>query len=104
MDRVEGGPSGPAADGSPVAVVLVTAASAGDLEALGETLVGERLAACVTVVPGVTSVYRWDEAVETASEALGIIKTTEVNRVARRTMAGNANVPVQYGTSGCISN
>jgi periplasmic divalent cation tolerance protein len=33
-----------------------------------------RLAACVNIIPGVTSVYRWEERVETAGEALLMIK------------------------------
>jgi periplasmic divalent cation tolerance protein len=43
---------------------------------LGRTLVDERLAACVQVLPGVESIYRWDGAVETAAETLLILKTT----------------------------
>ena len=36
----------------------------------------ERLAACVQVVPGVTSVYLWDGAVESAEEHLLLVKST----------------------------
>jgi periplasmic divalent cation tolerance protein len=43
---------------------------------LARLLVEERLAACVQVLPGVTSVYRWDGAVETAAEHLLLVKTT----------------------------
>lgn len=39
-------------------------------------LVERRLAACVNIVPQVTSVYRWEGRVETESEALLLIKTT----------------------------
>lgn len=35
-----------------------------------------RLAACVTVLPGVESIYRWNDAVETANEVLLVIKTS----------------------------
>lgn len=42
---------------------------------LARSLVEERLVACVNVVPGLTSVYRWEGAIETASECLLILKT-----------------------------
>jgi periplasmic divalent cation tolerance protein len=43
---------------------------------IAETLVAERLAACVQVLPGVASVYRWQGAVQRASEVLLLAKTT----------------------------
>ena len=48
---------------------------------LEETLVSveERLAACVNLVPGVRSIYRWQDAVEQADEVLMVIKTTAAN-------------------------
>lgn len=42
---------------------------------IAEVLVGERLAACVQVLPGVTSVYRWQGKVERARETLLLVKT-----------------------------
>ena len=44
---------------------------------IGESLVRERLAACVNIIPGMRSVYAWNGAVERGSEAVGIIKTRE---------------------------
>ena len=68
-------PPAPRAPATPI-VVLTTAEDADQLARLGRTLVDERLAACVTVVPAVRSIYRWRDAVEDDAEALGIIKTT----------------------------
>lgn len=41
----------------------------------GSGLVEAGLAACVNIIPGMTSVYRWEGKVERGSEAVMIIKT-----------------------------
>ncbi len=56
-------------------LVLTTVARAEDAERIAEELVGRRLAACVNVLPGVRSVYRWKGAVEREDERLLLIKT-----------------------------
>jgi periplasmic divalent cation tolerance protein len=56
-------------------VVLVTAPSPEVGLSLARTVVDERLAACVNVVPGVTSVYVWEGKREEAAEVLLVIKT-----------------------------
>ncbi len=56
-------------------VVLVTAPSEAMARELGQRLVDERLAACVNVVPGVTSIFVWEGKREEVSEALLVIKT-----------------------------
>ena len=61
--------------GDPVRVVLVTAPPR-RARALARELVGRRLAACVNLVPGVRSVYRWKGRVEEARETLLVAKTT----------------------------
>jgi len=45
-------------------------------ERLGRSLVEASLAACVNVLPGVRSIYRWNGTVQCDEEALMIIKTT----------------------------
>lgn len=58
-------------------VVLVTAPDEQQGLVLARALVAERRAACVNLVPRVTSVYRWKGKVEEDSEVLLVIKTTE---------------------------
>ena len=43
--------------------------------AAGAAIVGDRLAACVNILPAMRSIYRWKGAVETADEAVMIVKT-----------------------------
>jgi periplasmic divalent cation tolerance protein len=43
---------------------------------LAQTLIEERLAACVNVLADCTSVYRWEGKVESSSEVPMLIKTT----------------------------
>ena len=43
---------------------------------IGTRMVERQLAACVSLVPGVESVYRWQGRVESASEVLAVFKTT----------------------------
>jgi periplasmic divalent cation tolerance protein len=57
-------------------VVLVTAPRGRRAEALARGLVGARLAACVNVVPGLASVYRWKGKLVRDAESLLVIKTT----------------------------
>jgi periplasmic divalent cation tolerance protein len=57
-------------------LVLTTAGSRDEAQRIAHTLVDEHLAACVNIVPGLTSVYRWQGDVETAEEFLLLIKTS----------------------------
>jgi len=58
-------------------IVLSTLPLDGKAAELATVLVEERLAACVNVLPAMTSVYRWAGAVETESEHQVVIKTTK---------------------------
>ena len=55
--------------------VYTTWPATADAEAAGRTLVERRLAACVNILPGMISHYRWEGKVERAEEAVMIIKT-----------------------------
>ncbi len=55
--------------------VLITAANAAEATRLADMLVGSHLAACVQVLPGIESVYRWKGSIERAEEVLVIAKT-----------------------------
>jgi len=56
-------------------VVLTTAASDDQARAIARELVGRRLAACVSIVPRVLSVYHWQGEVQEEDERLLVIKT-----------------------------
>lgn len=60
----------------PVLIVYCTCPDAASADALAQALVSERLAACVNVLPGVRSTYRWQGKVDTSDEVLLLIKTT----------------------------
>jgi periplasmic divalent cation tolerance protein len=70
--------------GTEVRTALVTAPDARSAESMARTLVEEGLAACVNVIPGLVSVYRWKGEVQRDEEALMILKTTESGVAALR--------------------
>jgi periplasmic divalent cation tolerance protein len=59
-----------------VAIVLTTLGVETDAAAIARTLVDERLAACVNVLPPMTSFYRWKGSLEQDREQQIVIKTT----------------------------
>jgi periplasmic divalent cation tolerance protein len=58
-------------------IVFVTTSDGAEAARIAETLVNERLAACVNIVAEVQSVYRWEGKVARDAEALMIIKSTQ---------------------------
>jgi periplasmic divalent cation tolerance protein len=59
-----------------VVVVLCTLPPGDAASSIARTLVGERLAACVNLVPAVRSIYAWEGAIADEPEQLAILKTT----------------------------
>lgn len=57
-------------------IVLTTLPAGADAPAFARTLVTERLAACVNLLPEMTSVYRWEGAVSEDLERQLVIKTS----------------------------
>jgi periplasmic divalent cation tolerance protein len=55
--------------------VYTTWPTTAEAEAAGRTLVERRLAACVNILPGMISHYRWEGKIERAEETVMIVKT-----------------------------
>ncbi len=60
---------------STVSIVLTTLGADADAASIARTLIDERLAACVNILPLMTSVYRWQGKVEQDREQQIVIKT-----------------------------
>lgn len=58
-------------------VALTTVGSLEEGRGMAHVLVERRLAACVNLIPKLTSVYRWKGAIEEAEEVLLVMKTTK---------------------------
>jgi periplasmic divalent cation tolerance protein len=57
-------------------IVLTTAGSDEEARKIAHHLVEHRLAACVNILPQVSSVYRWEDNIDEAREWLLVVKTT----------------------------
>lgn len=57
-------------------VVLTTTPDVASAERIGRALVEERLIACANLVPGLTSIYRWEGEVRAEGEVMLLMKTT----------------------------
>lgn len=57
-------------------VILCTCPDRETAEKIARHLVLDRLSACVNILPGVISVYRWQDQVESADEHLLLIKSS----------------------------
>ena len=72
-----------------IVIVFVTASSDDEARRLGQTLVAERLAACVNVIGPVRSIYRWAGEVREDAEHLLLVKARreDVDALAARVRA-----------------
>lgn len=57
-------------------IVLCTFPSDTEARQIGAALVEKQVAACVNLLPGVTSIYRWQGKINEDAEVLAVIKTT----------------------------
>ena len=60
-----------------VLIVMTQMPDADSARGMARLLVESRLAACVNIMPGVQSIYRWQGQIEQASEVALMIKTTQ---------------------------
>jgi periplasmic divalent cation tolerance protein len=58
-------------------LIYSTFPSSETAEAAGRALVERRLVACVNILPGMTSIYRWEGAIACDAEVVMIIKTRQ---------------------------
>ena len=72
-------------------VILSTCANAEDAERIARVLVEARVAACVNVLPGVRSFYRWEGEVEDEAEFLLVIKSSRAHFDALRSTLEKAH-------------
>ena len=60
-----------------IRLAVTTFATPDEAAATVRTLVEEKLAACGTLLPGARSIYRWQDAIEDATETVVLLKTSE---------------------------
>lgn len=68
-------------EGGEALVALVTCPNEESASKLAESLVGKGIAACVNLLPGLTSIYRWKGEICRDQETLLVIKTTVEKRI-----------------------
>jgi periplasmic divalent cation tolerance protein len=56
-------------------IVLITAGSEEEAHKIAELLVNEKKAACVNILPGVDSLFWWEDKLDSARESLLLVKT-----------------------------
>ena len=60
-----------------VKFVYVTIGCADEAEQLAAEIINKQLAACANIIPGMTSVFKWNGKIQTSSETIILFKTTK---------------------------
>ena len=60
-------------------IIFCTCPDKATAEKIAHYLVEDKLAACVNILPSITSIYRWHEQIETAQEHLLLIKANKTS-------------------------
>ena len=79
-------------------IILCTCADREQAERIAHRLVELHLAACVNILPGVQSIYRWQGTVESAAEVLLLIKTSRASAM-RCNRPSPAFTPTKFPSS-----
>jgi periplasmic divalent cation tolerance protein len=58
-------------------LIYITTKNKGEAERIGQALVEERLAACVNIIDGMYSIYRWEGKLTQDAETVLIAKTVQ---------------------------
>jgi periplasmic divalent cation tolerance protein len=70
-------------------IILSTCADREQAERIANRLLDLHLAACINILPGIQSLYRWQGSIESAAEVLLLIKTrSTLSREVQSTIAG----------------
>ncbi len=72
-----------------ILLVFCTCPDPGVAESLAEALLAQQLAACVNILPAVTSLYRWQGKIERDNEVLLLIKTDTAHYSELETLIGH---------------
>jgi len=67
---------------TPAVVIISTAATTEHANRIGQTLLEENLIACMNIIPGVKSLYRWQGKIQQDDEVVMLIKTLKAKQVA----------------------
>jgi periplasmic divalent cation tolerance protein len=93
-------------------LVLSTASSKAEAERIATGLVEGQLAACVNILPGLTSVYRWKDRIERGDEVLLLIKSSkrvfpELEQAIRKAHSYEVPeilaIPIEAGSEGYLA-